>query len=214
MKRPKTNWFHVHNHPESVLDQTRVSEASGIALQHLKPDEPNVSGHSKYYESTYPYGLQYRPKPHLRFNKEFQDALDKICHHAHSDDIDLDDATTRKKPSCRQPGHWGPIQQQLKNLCLDTKRQANIQSALTEAVKKTRPRPRLNASTSTEDLKPDLATMQEKLHELHKMFAVFNEAVNINKTRVEPLHWCLTICLQGPSPYSPLLKSRSYTFHW
>ena len=42
--------------------------------------------------------------------------------------------------------------------------------------------------------------MQEKLNELHKMFAVFNEAVNINKTRVEPYTGVSLSVSKGPRP--------------
>ena len=168
-KRPKTNWFHVQNHPQSVIDQTSVSEVSGIALQHLKLDGPNVSDHSKYYEST-PASLlarmASRPKPHLRFDKEFQDALDKICHRAHSDLLTL---------MIQQQGRnlvadnqaIEALQQQLKNLCPDPKTPSQHPVSTIRAAKKTRPRPRSTASTSTNNSQPDLATMQQKLTELH-----------------------------------------------
>ena len=42
---PKTNWFHVHKPDEDIRSIRN-------ALLHLKPEEPNVNGHSKYYEST------------------------------------------------------------------------------------------------------------------------------------------------------------------
>ena len=35
--------------------------------------------------STCPYGLQYRPKPHIRFDQEFQTALAEISHRAHTE---------------------------------------------------------------------------------------------------------------------------------
>ena len=39
--------------------------------------------------STCPYGLQYRPKPHIRFDREFQTALDQISHWAHAELLTL-----------------------------------------------------------------------------------------------------------------------------
>ena len=39
--------------------------------------------------STCPYGLQYRPEPHIRFEREFQTALDQISHRAHAELLTL-----------------------------------------------------------------------------------------------------------------------------
>ena len=39
--------------------------------------------------STCPFGLQHRPKPHIWFDREFQTALDQISHRAHAELLTL-----------------------------------------------------------------------------------------------------------------------------
>ena len=157
-------------------------------------------------KSTCPYGLQYRPKSHLSFDKQFQDDLDKICHRAHSDLLTLM-IQQQEKNLVADNQAIEALQQQLKNLCPDPKRQANIQSALSRAANKTRPRPRSTASTNNSQ--PDLATMQQKLTELHNMFAVFNEAVtnynlaNPNLKKILMKHWHL---IQGQPNIARIFK--------
>ena len=57
--------------------------------------------------STCPYGLQYRPKPHIRFDREFQSSMDQICQSPRGT-TDADDKRTGKEPCCRQPGYPSP----------------------------------------------------------------------------------------------------------
>ena len=69
--------FQTQNQPPKSTKQTRAANPSGIVRQaKCKRSLQFFREHAK--NSTCPYGLQYRPKPHIKFDREFQTARDQI----------------------------------------------------------------------------------------------------------------------------------------
>ena len=109
-----TTWRNVRRRTDSMFtNQTRVSEASGIALQHLKPEEPNVSGHSKYYEST-PASLLARMAPSTDQNhiwgstRAVSTCFGQNLPPHTPRPPDVDDPTTREKTYLQTPRRLRP----------------------------------------------------------------------------------------------------------
>ena len=88
--------------------------------------------------STCPYGLQYRPKPHIRFDREFQTALDQISRRAHAELLTLMIKQQEKNLAADNEAIQAQ-QQLLKDLCPD---QQSSQATRHHAANRARPRPR------------------------------------------------------------------------
>ena len=127
--------------------------------------------------STCPYGLQYRPKPHIRFDREFQTSMDQICQRAHAELLTLMIKEQEKNLAADNQAIQAQ-QQRLQNLCPN---QPSSQAARNRAKPRMRAKPHINKVQQT----CNLASMQAQLSELQKMFCKMSENMNVNKDRVE-----------------------------
>ena len=95
----KSNWGR-QNHPESTPHTgNQTSQMETVLTLVLREHAKN---------STCPYGLQHRPKPHIRFDREFQTTLDQISHRAHAELLTMMVKQQEKEPSSCQRGHPSP----------------------------------------------------------------------------------------------------------
>ena len=81
--------------PEPVLKQPKPEQTEGMKnirnrLNSLETRRAKckrslqvLREHAR--NSTCPYGLQYRPKPHIRFDRQFQTSMDQICQRAYAE---------------------------------------------------------------------------------------------------------------------------------
>ena len=88
--------------------------------------------------STCPYGLQYRPKPHIRFDREFQTALDQISHRAHTELLAL--MIKQQEKNLAADNQAIKAQQQLLQNLHPSKH--SFQVSRNQAANRARPRPR------------------------------------------------------------------------
>ena len=133
--------------------------------------------------STCPYGLQYRPKPHIRFDREFQTALDQISHRAHTELLAL--MIKQQEKNLAADNQAIKAQQQLLQNLHPSKH--SFQASRNQAANRARPRPRPRTEkTHNTQQTCNFASMQAQLFELQKMFCQLSESVNVNKNRVEP----------------------------
>ena len=86
--------------------------------------------------STCPYGLQYRPKPHIRFDREFQTSMDQICQRAHAELLTLMIKEQEKNLAADNQAIQAQ-QQRLQNLCPN---QPSSQAARNRAKPRMRPK--------------------------------------------------------------------------
>ena len=133
--------------------------------------------------STCPYGLQYRPKPHIRFDREFQTPLDQISHRAHTELLAL--MIKQQEKNLAADNQAIKAQQQLLQNLHPSKH--SFQASRNQAANRARPRPRPRTEkTHNTQQTCNFASMQAQLSELQKMFCQLSESVNVNKNRVEP----------------------------
>jgi len=159
---------------------TTAVQLPRFQTQNQLPKRTTADEGSKYI---CPYGLQYRPKPHIRFDREFQIALDQISHRAHAELLAL------------------MIKQQEKNLAADNQaikaqqqllenlypKQHSFQASRNQPANKARPRPRPRTQkTHNVQQTCNFASMQAQFFELQKMFCQLSESMNVNRNRVEP----------------------------
>jgi len=69
----------------AIIEVAKRPRDYGSPVTETLDAEPAPKKHKADEETKYicPYGLQYRPKPHIRFDREFHFALDQISHRAH-----------------------------------------------------------------------------------------------------------------------------------
>ena len=115
--------------------------------------------------STCPYGLQYRPKPHIRFDQEFQTALAEISHRAHTELLALMIKNQEKNLAADNQATKAQ-QQLLQNLY---PKEHSFQASRNQAAIKARPRPRPRTEkTHNSQQICNFASMQAQLSELQK----------------------------------------------
>ena len=117
--------------------------------------------------STCPYGLQYRQKPPIRFDQEFQTALAQISHRAHMELLALM-MKQQDKILAADNQAIKAQQQLLQNLHL---KEHSFHASRYQAAIKARPRPRpTTEKTHNSQQTCNFASMQAQLSELQKMF--------------------------------------------
>ena len=161
-------------HPESPYTTLETRRAKcKRSFQVLKEHAKN---------STCPYGLQYRPKPHIRFDREFQIALDQIGHRSHAELLALMNKQQEKNLAADNQAIKAQ-QQPLRNLCL---KQQSSQGSRNQPANegRLRPRPRTHKTPQNVQQTCNFTSMQAKLSELQKMFCQLSESVNVNKNIV------------------------------
>lgn len=147
--------------------------------------------HAKNF--TCPFGLLYRPKPHVRFDREFQTAPDQISHRAHTDMLALMIKQQEKNLAADNQAIKDQ-QQLLQNLYPTDKHSSQISRFQTANKARPRPRPR---PQKTHDVQQtcNFASMQAQLSELQKIFCQFNESVNAIKIDLNLTFLCLSLTL-------------------
>ena len=119
--------------------------------------------------STCPYGLQYRPKPHIRFNRQFQTSMDQICQRAHAELLALMIKEQEKNLAADNQAIQAQ-QQHLQNLYPDQPKQSSsLQATRDRARPRMRPKPQ-HKNTKKVQQTCKFASMQAQLSELQKMF--------------------------------------------
>ena len=153
--------------------------------------------------STCPYGLQYRPKPHIRFDRKFQTSMDQICQRAHAELLTLMIKEQEKNLAADNQAIQAQ-QQRLQNLCPN---QPSSQAARNRAKPRMRPKPHVKKVQQT----CNLASMQAQLSELQKMFCKMSETMSVNKDRVEQYSMVCFSDSRGPKRNTiKENKKRSY----
>ena len=113
--------------------------------------------------STCPYGVQFRPKPQIRFDREFQTALGQISHRAYTELLAL--MIKKQEKNLAADNQAIKAQQQLlQNL---HPKQHSFQASRNQAANKARPRPRPRTEKAHNAQQIcNFASMQAQLSEL------------------------------------------------
>ena len=183
-----------------------MPKPSGIDSLRWKPDEPDAKSRGNMQRTLRaPNGLQYRPRPHIRFHKEFQTVLDQISPRAHTEVLTL--MIKQQKENLAADNEVIQAQQQLlQDLYRD--QQSSLETT-NHAANRARPRPRPpKTAPKTVQQTYNLASMQAQLSELQKMFCKISEAVNVNK-ELNSILVCLFLT-QRVSEKVDVLKGSDY----
>ena len=132
--------------------------------------------------SSCPYGLQFRPKPHIRLDRQFQTSMDQICQRAHVELLALMIKEQEKNLAADNQAIQAQ-QQHLQNLYPDQPKQSSsLQAAKNRARPRMRPKPQ-HKNTKKVQQTCNFASMQAQLSELQKMFCQMSETMNVKEKR-------------------------------
>ena len=126
--------------------------------------------------STCSYGLQYRSKARIRFDRKFQITLDQISHRGHAGLLVCPYDQTGGKKLAENNQAIKAQQQLLQTLC---PKQHSSRSSRYQPANKARPKPRPRTHKTPQNVKQtcnfEFASMQAQLSELQKMFCQLGE---------------------------------------